>query len=225
MSTIHAFKDAQRAQQSLLAPLEKKALIWMAARQPAWVNSDHLTGLGLLAMFGVGLSYWYASQSRFGLVLASACLVVNWFGDSLDGTVARVRNQLRPRYGFYVDHICDAFGTFFMLGGLALSSYMSPPVAAALLIAYLLLNIEVYLATYTLGAFHMSFWKFSPTELRLLLIVGNTALLYRPVTKIFGPPLLVYDVGGVIGAACIFATLVVTAIRHTRQLYREETKW
>lgn len=225
MSTIHAFKDAQRAQQSLLAPLEKKALIWMAARLPAWVNSDHLTGLGLLAMLGVGLSYWYASQSRFGLVLASACLVVNWFGDSLDGTVARVRNQLRPRYGFYVDHICDAFGTFFMLGGLALSSYMSPPVAAALLIAYLLLNIEVYLTTYTLGAFHMSFWKFSPTELRLLLIVGNTALLYRPVTKIFGPPLLVYDVGGVIGAACIFATLVVTAIRHTRQLYREETKW
>lgn len=225
MSTIHAFKDAQRAQQSLLAPLEKKALIWMAARLPAWVNSDHLTGLGLLAMLGVGLSYWYASQSRFGLVLASVWLVVNWFGDSLDGTVARVRNQLRPRYGFYVDHICDAFGTFFMLGGLALSSYMSPPVAAALLIAYLLLNIEVYLATYTLGAFHMSFWKFSPTELRLLLIVGNTALLYRPVTKIFGPPLLVYDVGGVIGAACIFATLVVTAIRHTRQLYREETKW
>ncbi|HNR37444.1 MAG TPA: CDP-alcohol phosphatidyltransferase family protein [Acidobacteriota bacterium] len=225
MSTIHAFKDAQRAQQSLLAPLEKKALIWMAARLPAWVNSDHLTGLGLLAMLGVGLSYWYASQSRFGLVLASAWLVVNWFGDSLDGTVARVRNQLRPRYGFYVDHICDAFGTFFMLGGLALSSYMSPPVAAALLIAYLLLNIEVYLTTYTLGAFHMSFWKFSPTELRLLLIVGNTALLYRPVTKIFGPPLLVYDVGGVIGAACIFATLVVTAIRHTRQLYREETKW
>jgi len=225
MSTIHAFKDAQRAQQSLLAPLEKKALIWMAARLPAWVNSDHLTGLGLLAMLGVGLSYWYASQSRFGLVLASSWLVVNWFGDSLDGTVARVRNQLRPRYGFYVDHICDAFGTFFMLGGLALSSYMSPPVAAALLIAYLLLNIEVYLATYTLGAFHMSFWKFSPTELRLLLIVGNTALLYRPVTKIFGPPLLVYDVGGVIGAACIFATLVVTAIRHTRQLYREETKW
>jgi len=225
MSTIHAFKDAQRAQQSLLAPLEKKALIWMAARLPAWVNSDHLTGLGLLAMLGVGLSYWYASQSRFGLVLASAWLVVNWFGDSLDGTVARVRNQLRPRYGFYVDHICDAFGTFFMLGGLALSSYMSPPVAAALLIAYLLLNIEVYLTTYTLGAFHMSFWKFSPTELRLLLIVGNTALLYRPVTKIFGPPLLVYDVGGVIGAACIFATLVVTAIRHTRQIYREETKW
>ncbi|HOB53167.1 MAG TPA: CDP-alcohol phosphatidyltransferase family protein [Acidobacteriota bacterium] len=225
MSTTNSFKDARRAQQSLLAPLEKKALIWMAERLPAWVNSDHLTGLGLLAMLGVGLSYWYANQSRLGLVLASAWLVVNWFGDSLDGTVARVRNQLRPRYGFYVDHICDAFGTFFMLGGLALSGYMSPPVAAALLIAYLMLNIEVYLATYTLGAFHMSFWKFSPTELRLLLIVGNTALMFRPMTKIFGPPLLVYDVGGVIGAACIFATLVVTAIRHTRQLYREETKW
>ncbi len=225
MTTTNSFKDARRAQQSLLAPLEKKALIWMAERLPAWVNSDHLTGLGLLAMLGVGLSYWYASQSRLGLVLASAWLVVNWFGDSLDGTVARVRNQLRPRYGFYVDHICDAFGTLFMLGGLALSGYMSPPVAAALLIAYLMLNIEVYLATYTLGAFHMSFWKFSPTELRLLLIVGNTALMFRPMTKIFGPPLLVYDVGGVIGAACIFATLVVTAIRHTRQLYREETKW
>ena len=225
MSKTRAFRDAQRDHQSFLAPLEKKVLIWLAQRMPARVNSDHLTLLGFVAMLGGGLSYWYASRSRIGLVCASAWLVINWFGDSLDGTLARVRNRLRPRYGFYVDHICDAFGTFFMLGGMALSGYMSPAVAAALLIAYLLLNIEVYLATYTLGSFHLSFWKFSPTELRLLLIIGNTALIFRPVTKIFGPPLLVYDVGGVIGAACILATLIVTAIRHTRQLYREETTW
>ncbi|HOT00670.1 MAG TPA: CDP-alcohol phosphatidyltransferase family protein, partial [Acidobacteriota bacterium] len=141
MSTPQSFKDAQRSQQSFLAPLEKRVLVWMAERLPAWINPDHLTGLGFLAMLGVGLSYWYASQSRLGLMLASVWLVVNWFGDSLDGTVARVRNQLRPRYGFYVDHICDAFGTCFMLGGLALSGYMSPPVAAALLITYLMLNI------------------------------------------------------------------------------------
>src|SRR5690349_4476319 len=122
------FQEANRAQLSLLAPLEKKCLIWLAHHTPRPINSDHLTALGLIALAGAGFSYWYASRSRLGLLLVIIFLCLNWLGDSLDGTLARVRNQQRPRYGFYVDHVVDAFGTFFLLGGLALSGYMSPAI-------------------------------------------------------------------------------------------------
>ena len=133
------FREADRKQLSMLAAVEKKTLIWMARRMPRWVNSDQLTALGFAAMFAAGLCYWAASLDRRALIGAIAALAVNWFGDSLDGTLARVRNRLRPRYGFYVDHITDAIGTFFLMGGLALSSYMSPYIALGLLIVYFLL--------------------------------------------------------------------------------------
>ena len=174
------FKDAERKQVSMLAAAEKKTLIWLAQRMPAWVNSDHLTLLGFVAMFVAGLCYWAASWDRRALIAVILALAVNWFGDSLDGTLARVRNRLRPRYGFYVDHVTDAIGTFFLIFGLGLSGYMSLPIALGLLIAYFMLSIEVYLTTYTIGTFHLSFWSFGPTELRLLLCIGNIALFYRP---------------------------------------------
>ena len=216
------FKDAERKQLSMLAAVEKKTLIWLAQRMPAWVNSDHLTGLGFAAMFVAGLCYWAAAYDRRALLLVIVALAVNWFGDSLDGTLARVRNRLRPRYGFYVDHITDAIGTFFLLGGLGLSSYMSPIVALGLLVAYFMLSIEVYLTTYTIGTFHLSFWSFGPTELRVLLCIGNIALFYRPVVRIFGERYLLFDVGGVIGMAGMGVMLLWSAIRHTRQLYQAE---
>ena len=216
------FKEAARAQLSLLAPLEKRTLMWLAARLPAWVNSDHLTGLGLLSLLGAGLSYWYARYDRLGLLLVIGCLIVNWFGDSLDGTLARYRNRQRPRYGFYVDHVVDMFGTFFLLGGLALSGYMSREVAIGLLVAYFMLNIEVYLATYTIGTFHISFWKLSPTELRILLCIGNLALLWQPYGNLFGHDFLIFDIGGVIGIAGLVLMLVLAVVRHTAQLYTEE---
>ena len=216
------FKEADRAQVSFLAPIEKKCLIWMARRTPRWINSDHLTALGLAALLGAGLSYWYASRSRAGLLAAVACLFLNWIGDSLDGTLARVRNRQRPRYGFYVDHVVDALGTFFLLGGLGLSGYMSPAIAGGLLIAYFLLTIEVYLATYTIGTFHISFWKFSPTELRLLLMAGNVVLLYHPMARLFGRSYPLFDVGGVVGMAGMAVMMVVAVIRHTAYLYRAE---
>jgi archaetidylinositol phosphate synthase len=216
------FKEASRAQLSLLAPIEKKCLIWLAERTPRWVNSDHLTALGLAALLGAGLSYWYARSNRAGLLLCVACLALNWLGDSLDGTLARVRNRQRPRYGFYVDHVVDAFGTFFLIGGLGLSGYMSPWVAAGLLVAYLMLTIEVYLATYTIGTFHISFWKFSPTELRILLAVGNLALLRWPTGRLFGHTFPLFDIGGVIGIIGLALMLIVAAIRHTVYLYRAE---
>jgi archaetidylinositol phosphate synthase len=216
------FRDAERKQLSMLAKVEKKTLIWLAQRMPAWVNSDHLTMLGFLAMLAAGLCYWASAYDRRALIGVIVALAVNWFGDSLDGTLARVRNRLRPRYGFYVDHITDAIGTFFLLGGLGLSSYMNPLIAMGLLIAYFLLSIEVYLTTYTMGAFHMSFWSFGPTELRVLLCIGNIALFYRPVVGLFGHRYLLFDIGGVIGMAGMGAMLIWSSVRHTVQLYNAE---
>ena len=217
-----SFQQAEREHTSFLAAIEKRALIWMAGRTPRWINSDHLTVLGLAAMAGGGVSYWYSRWNRVGLVLVILCLVLNWVGDSLDGTLARFRNQQRPRYGFYVDHVVDACGTLFLLGGLGLSGYMSERVATGLIIAYFLLTIEVYLATYTIGKFHISFWKWGPTELRLLLMIGNIALFYRPIVTLFGHKYLLFDVGGVIGIFGMALMFLWAAARHTRHLYRSE---
>jgi len=216
------FRDARREQFSLLAPLEKRCLLWLARHTPAFVNSDHLTALGLAALLGAGLSYWWSRYNFAGLLLCILFLAVNWLGDSLDGTLARVRNRQRPRYGFYVDHVVDAFGTFFLLGGMALSGYMSAGIAAGLLIVYFMLSIEVYLATYTMGTLHLSFWKFSPTELRCLLMIGNIALLYRPVVSIAGVSGLLFDIGGICGIVGMALMLVSAVARHTAALYRAE---
>ena len=219
---VATFRDAERKQLSMLASMEKKTLIWLAHRLPRWVNSDHLTLLGFAAMFAAGLGYWLASYDRRALIGVIVALVINWFGDSLDGTVARVRNRLRPRYGFYVDHVTDAIGTSFLMGGLALSSYMSPYIALGLLIAFLLLSIEVYLTTYTIGSFHLSFWSFGPTELRVLLCIGNIALFWRQTVTIAGQRYLLFDVGGAIGICGMIAMLIWSSLRHTRELYNAE---
>lgn len=216
------FSEAKREQLSLLAPIERKILSWLPHRTPLWIHSDHLTVLGLMSLLAAGLSYWFARYSRTGLALATIFLALNWLGDSLDGTLARVRGRQRPRYGFYVDHIVDAFGTVFLLGGLALSGYMGTSIAASLLIVYLMLSIEVYLATYTLGAFHLSFWKLSPTELRILLAIGNMALWYRRIAQIGAATYRIFDIGGVVGVAGMAAMLIWAAVKHTHYLYRLE---
>jgi archaetidylinositol phosphate synthase len=219
------FRSAERVQRSVLAGAEKRALIWMAQRLPRWVTSDLLTLLGLMAMIGVALSYWFARHHRSGLLLVIVFLALNWFGDSLDGTVARVRNQQRPRYGFYVDHMVDTFNTLFLVGGLALSGYISLPVGAAALIAFYMVSIEVYLATYALGAFHMSFAGFGPTEMRILIAVGNLWLYFHagvPMAHVFGRQYLLFDVGGAIASAGMVLMAALSAIRHTRQLYQME---
>lgn len=222
---ITAFRPAERVQQSVLSAAEKHTLLWLAARLPRWITSDGLTLLGLLSMLGAGLCYWLARYRRASLLLVILCLAVNWFGDSLDGTLARFRNQPRPRYGFYVDHVVDTFGALFLLAGLALSGYMGAAVAATLLIAYYILSIEVYLATYTLGAFHMSFGGFGPTELRILLSIGNVALFFHPgvpLVHLWQSDYRLFDVGGAIGAAGMLLMAAAAAVRHTAQLYRAE---
>lgn len=214
------FRDANRKQESILAAHEKRALIWIAERMPAWINSDHLTIVGSAGMFLTGVSYALARWERSAILLATFFLFVNWFGDSLDGTLARVRNRLRPRYGFYVDHVTDSLGTAALFAGLGFSGLMSPVISVALLISFLLLSIEVYLATYTLGAFRLSHFKWSPTELRILLAIGNVAVLFRPM--VLGNRYLLFDVGGAIGAAGMLLIMLVSFIRNTRILYREE---
>ena len=214
------FRQATRVHGSLLAAFEKRALVGMAERMPAWVNSDHLTVLGFAAQIAAGICYALAAWDRRMLLAAIVGLAVNWFGDSLDGTLARVRQQQRPRYGFYVDHILDSIGATVMMGGLALSGVMYPVIAIGLLVAFLLLSIQSYLATYTLGEFHLSFWHFGPTELRILLATGNL-VAFRWAWVIHGHYRL-FDIGGAIGLGVMILMLMVVTLKNIARLYREE---
>ena len=222
-SSILAFKPAVRRQESLLSPIEKQTLRWLAERLPQWVTPDHLTILGLFGMAVAGFSYFLSSLYPPAILAAIGGLAVNWFGDSLDGTLARVRDRQRPRYGFYVDHVVDMFGALFLIGGLGLSGFMSMPVAAALLIAYFMLNIEIYLATYCIGVFRLSFGMWGPTELRVVLAIGSIAMLLHPTGRIAGRELLVADIGGGVAIAGIAVILLTSVIRNTSKLYREDT--
>jgi len=219
-STLPGFRNAKRVQESVLAQGEKRALIWMAGRVPAWINSDHLTILGFAAQVATGACYALARFNRMWLIASIGCLALNWFGDSLDGTLARVRQKQRPRYGFYVDHILDSIGAVALMGGLAISGCMSPAVAVGLLVMFLLLSIQSYLATYTLGEFRMSFWSFGPTELRVLLVVGNLALFRWP--HVLHGHFKLFDAGGAIGIAGMTAMLLVFTVKNTVRLYKEE---
>jgi archaetidylinositol phosphate synthase len=214
------FENARRIHDGLTSNLEKRTLIWIAERTPGWINSDHLTIAGFLAQVMAGVSYAMARWNRYWLLAVIGFLALNWLGDSLDGTLARVRQQLRPRYGFYVDHIVDSFGGLALMGGLALSGYMHPWVATGLLIAFLMLSIQSYLATYTLGEFQLSFWNFGPTELRILLAVGNVALVYHPLA--FHGHYRLFDAGGVVGLAGMSVMLIFFTARNTRRLYLAE---
>ncbi len=214
------FQNAKRVHRSFWAAAEQRALVWMAERTPGWINSDHLTLLGFGAQVMAGVSYGLARWNRYWLLAVIAFLALNWLGDSLDGTLARVRQRQRPRYGFYVDHMIDSFGALALMGGLALSGYMHPLLAIGLLIAFLLLSIQSYLATHTLGEFQLSFWSFGPTELRILLAVGNVALLYWPM--IWRGHNRLFDVGGTIGLIGMGTMLVFFTARNTYRLYVEE---
>jgi archaetidylinositol phosphate synthase len=219
----HTFRNATRIQESFTSIPERKALLWLASRLPASVNSDHLTLLGFVAMFFAGSSYAFARWNPWGFILATLCLALNWFGDSLDGTLARVRNCQRPRYGFYVDHMIDSIGALFLMGGLAISGKVDWRIAAGMLIEFLLLSIESYLASYTLGVFRLSFAKFGPTEIRILLGIGNIALFFHPDAKIPGLPYRLLDFGGAIAIVAMGTMLLIAAASHTITLYREET--
>jgi phosphatidylglycerophosphate synthase len=217
------FQIANRVQRSLVARAEKRVLVWLAERTPSAIHSDHLTLLGLGAQVMAGVSYALAGANRFWLLAGIGFLALNWLGDSLDGTLARVRQMQRPRYGFYVDHMVDSLGAVALMGGLALSGYMHPWIAVGLLVAFLLLSIQSYLATYTLGEFRLSFWTLGPTELRILLAAGNLALLRWPV--ILPGRYRLFDVGGMVGLIGMGVMLAFFTARNTRRLDRQERIW
>jgi phosphatidylglycerophosphate synthase len=218
------FVNAPRVHTAVTAGMEKRLLVWMAERTPAWIGPDHLTVLGFAAQLAAGAAYALAARDARALWLVNVFLLLNWLGDSLDGTLARVRNQQRPRYGFYVDHMVDAIGALALMGGLACSGYVHAPIAAGMLAGYYVLAIESYLATYTLGRFHVSHGLFGPTEIRILLAVGNAALVWRPYANLGGRHFLLFDVGGAVAIAGMAAMAAATAVKHTAALYLEETR-
>ena len=169
-------ETAKREMTFLLAEPERRLLRWIAARLPSRIKPDHLTALGVLGAMLVGVSYALAGGHAGWLWLASGGLFVNWVGDSLDGTLARVRMIERPKYGYYIDHMVDAFNTAVIGIGIGLSPYVSLPIAMGLVILYLCLSINVYLESSVFGLFELGFGIFGPTEVRLLLVIVNTGL-------------------------------------------------
>jgi|WetSurSiteA1Bulk_404760.scaffolds.fasta_scaffold37424_2 archaetidylinositol phosphate synthase len=209
----------------LLAVPEKKALLWLARKTPRWINSDHLTLLGLASMLTAGIGFWASSRNKYALILVVISLIANWLGDSLDGTLARFRNCQRPRYGYYVDHVIDLFGTAALLSGLALSGYINHLIALALLAAFALVEAEVFLATHVQQIFRLSCFRIGPTELRIILAIGTLYLLHDPWIHLSGKgPYLLFDVGGIVSVAGLVAAFMFSAIRNTRLLYQAEPK-
>ena len=213
----------ERHNGSPLAAVEKRVLVWIARRLPPAIGSDHLTLLGLASMLGVGLAFAASSRDPRVLYLVPILLALNWFGDSLDGTVARVRNRQRPRYGYYVDHIVDIVGALALFGGLAMSGSMHPLLAMALLVAYVAAMAEVFLATHVTRVFRLASFGFGPTELRIVLAIGALALVGRPTVHVPGiGAVALFDVGGVIATVGIGCAFVASAVRTAIALAREE---
>jgi phosphatidylglycerophosphate synthase len=214
-----------REHRSLLAAAEKRLLVWIAQRLPLAITADHLTALGVVGTAGAGLAFAAARWTPWALTAVPLFLAINWFGDSLDGTVARVRNQQRPRYGFYVDHVVDLVNAVCLFGGLAASGLIAPELGLWLLVVYVLLCAESFLATHAVGVFRLSFSGMGPTELRLLLSLGALVAIARPSVTPFGwGPFALFDVGGAVAIAGMAAAFLISALRNGRQLYREEPR-
>jgi len=211
-----------REHRSLLAAAEKRLLIAIANRLPGWVTSDHLTVLGLLSMPLAGAGFAVIGTSGSAPLLVTVALLLNWFGDSLDGTLARVRHRQRPRYGYYVDHVIDLTGTAALLSGMAASTLMTPSIALAVLAAYLLVSAETYLATHTVGIFRLSFGGIGPTELRILIAAGAFHVASHPWVHVGGLQVRLLDVSGVVAVAGLLLVFAASAIRNTRALYLAE---
>jgi archaetidylinositol phosphate synthase len=218
MTTEH--QDAPREANFLLARPERAVLTWLAKRMPARVQPDHLTVLALLAAIGIAAAYLASNRDPAWLWVASAFLVVHWFGDSLDGSLARFRKIERPRYGFYIDHLADAFATAMIGLGLGLSPYMLLSVGLVIVIGYLMLSINVYLETHVFNRFELGYGLIGPTEARLALIFLNVLLAVGVGLNftIEGLGLTVLDVVGLVGAGVMGTMLAARAVKNLREL-------
>jgi len=216
--------EAEREPNFLFARLERRFLPWAARRLPRWVLPDDMTALGVLAAFGVCAAYQLSNEDSAWLWAASGLLVVQWIGDSLDGTLARVRGIQRPKYGYYLDHMVDAIATAAIGIGLGLSPFMLLSIGTLIVVAYLILSINVYLESMAFGRFRLGYGYLGPTEIRAVLIALNTALALELGLdfKLLELNMTVFDVIGLGIAAAMIAMLVVRAFGNLRELAGEE---
>jgi len=217
-------EKASRVIDTLTGPFEKKYLPKMAAALPAWVNPDHLTVLGIFAAIVIGAGYLLTWQSIHWLWLSNAGLILHWYADSLDGTLARVRHIERERYGYFVDHICDAITVLFLCFGLGLSPLMNLNVAMLLIITYFLLNIYVHIMAYAQNEFRLSYSKIGPTEVRIIVFLLNTGIfIWNPTSVEYrGHTLTALDIGGLIIAGIFFIVFVAVSIKDAIKLDKQD---
>lgn len=219
-------KSHQRVNDILLGPLERPALQWLAAHMPPWMNSDILTGIGILGAVIISLSYWLTNYNRYFIWLATLGFVINWFGDSLDGTLARYRKMERPKYGFFVDHTVDAFNEVVIFLGLGLSPYFRYELATLALIGYLLVSIMVYIRTCVVGKFVLSYGRLGPTEIRVIAILANTFIFFAgvPLISIAGWTINPLDVLLGVVAGVLFMIFAVSSTTQAVELAKLEAQ-
>jgi archaetidylinositol phosphate synthase len=224
MPELEKAVKAEREPGFLLAVPERRLLRWIAARLPRWILPDDLTVLGVLAAFGICAAYQLSNNDLAWLWAASALLVVQWIGDSLDGTLARVRKIERPTYGYYIDHIVDAIATAAICIGLGLSPLMLLSVGTLIAVGYLVLSINVYLESFAFGRFNIGYGFVGPTEVRLILIAINTAVAlgWGLSFHLFDLRLTALDLVGLAILAAMVLALTVRVIRNLRELSRKE---
>ena len=216
-------EQSQRIQTSVLNDLEKKVLIWLAQRQPHWMTSDMLTAIGVMGSVVVAVGYILSNNHIGWLWLASMGYVINWYGDSLDGTLARVRGTQRPIYGFFLDHNIDGITMAVMCIGAGLSRMLNLYIAMAVLAVYLMLSISVYINAHLKGEFKLTYADMGPTEFRLIMIVVNTLFAtiaplreWAVCFRVFGAPIALgaFDIIGLI-------ILVLLVVIHLNNFYHD----
>ena len=221
--------DAVRIQTSILNALEKKVLVWLAERQPKWMTSDILTYIGTFGAVVIAAGYILSAWNINFLWLSSLGFVINWYGDSLDGTLARVRKTQRPVYGYYIDHTVDCINEFIMFIGIGLSGLMHFSLAMVILAVYFMLTINVSINAHLKKEFRLTYAKLGPTEFRILAIIANTILaLVRPISEfaltffIFGREftLASLDIVGII-VLLVLAVIYLTTIVKDGRGYAE----
>ncbi len=211
-----------RIQTSILAGPERKALLWMAPRLPKWITPDILTFFGLFGLIISGISYYFAQEHWVFFILASIGFVINWLGDSLDGTLARVRKKQRPKFGYYLDHLIDSFGISIVIFGLAYSNLITRPLAWIILTLFFIACINTYLATSTVNQFKISYLKVSTTEFRVLMIIVNTVLIFFKRITFFGFTTYWTDYIAVLVCLFLFIAIFRSAYKNLTKLNREE---
>lgn len=229
MAEMSDIKQHTRVNKMLLGPLERPALQWLAAHAPAWMTPDILTAIGVVGALFCFVGYWLSGPNVLWLLFVNLGLIINWYGDSLDGTLARYRKIERPKFGFYIDHTVDAVTEFLTIMGIGMSPFMRFDIAAFAMIGYLLMSVHVYVRTAVDGVFKISFGTFGPTEMRVIVMIVNTAIILAegwfltPIARDlpYAGDLLPFDVVGVVLAVGMGLVFLLNSWQHAVRLAKE----